>query len=190
MAASTLCIFLIGCAHKNESASGQINAPSPKPAPPQSTGENNPRPALTYLSDSNNPALAWILKGDYQIVKRFYDLPKDVRISILPEPPKSAKLGQMAEPNQEFNVTDVVIDTLPMRRFIAGGFSESSAFVFYEHGGRGYNQPLVIVKRINGKTDILFFGYCREKVTSLEQLKLVIKNGGIKEEKDARYQSL
>ena len=123
-----MCVFLIGCTHKNEPNSGQ-----------------------THLSDTNNSALAWILNGDYKTVKSFYDLPKDVRIAILPEPTKSVRLGQMAEPNQEFNITDVIIDTLPMRRFVAGGFSKSYAFVFYEHGGRGYNQPLVILKRIMEK---------------------------------------
>jgi hypothetical protein len=198
-AVSALCVFLISCAHKNEPVSSQINAPLPKSAPSQSTGKNDSRPAQTCPSDSNNPepsgiansnnyyytpphqtdnndpALAWVLKGDYQVVKSFYELPKDVRIIILPEPPTD----RMAEPNEPFNSTDLIAKDYPSQRFITGGFSEDYAFVFYEHGGRGYNQPFVIVERKSGKANIIllkyFFG--ENGTMSLDQLKSYLKSG-------------
>jgi len=169
MTISASCVFLIGCKHKNEPNSGQI-----------------------HPSDTNNSALAWVLKGDYQVVKSFYDLPKDVRIAILPEPSKSVRLGRMANPNERFNSTDVIEDDLPMRRFITGGFSKDYAFVFYEHGGRGYNQPFVILKREMGKANIILLAYLFEEngTMSLNQLKSIIKSNRIKEEKNAKYWSL
>jgi len=175
-----LLVFLIGCANRNGSPQVQTYpSNSNNIAPSGIANKNDPHYTHPHQTDSNDPALAWILNGDYQIVKSFYDLPEDVRTKILPEPPESIRLGQMAEPNQEFNRTDVIVDNLPMRRFITGGFSKDYAFVFYEHGGRGYNQPFVILKRKSGEANIIllkyFFG---EKGTmSLDQLKSYFKSG-------------
>ncbi len=147
-----LFVFLIGCADRNDSPAAQ-----------------------TYPNDGNNLALAWVLKGDYQVAKSFYDLPKDVRIAILPEPPAD----RMAEPNEPFNSTDCIAKDYPSRRFITGGFSKDYAFVFYEHGGLGYNQPFVILKRKGGKANIIllkyFFG--ENGTMSLDQLKSYLKSG-------------
>ena len=186
-------VFLIGCGNRNDS-----HYPSP------------------YQADSNNPALAWILKGDYQVVKSFYDLPKDVRTIIIPEPyefpqdvidsfRKSGEteeqikkevernkmlFGRMANPNERFNSTDAIVEDLPMRRFITGGFSEDYAFVFYEHGGIGYNQPLVILKRNNDKAEIIFMGVYLDEAGSLEDLKAIIKNNKIEEIKNPENQRI
>jgi hypothetical protein len=193
IAVSTLCVFLIGCTHKNEPNSGQ-----------------------THLSDTNNSALAWILNGDYKTVKSFYDLPKDVRTIIIPEPyefqqnvidsfrkngwteeqikkeVESNKIlfGRMANTNERFNSTDAIEEDLPMRRFITGGFSKDYAFVFYEHGGIGYNQPLVILKRNNEKAEMMFMGVYLDTSGSLEDLKAIIKNNKIEEIKNPENQRI
>lgn len=188
IAVSTSCVFLIGCKNRNNSPPAQTcpgDSNNPKPA--GIANSNNYHYTPPHPTDSNDPALVWILNDDYQAVKSFYDLPKDVRIAILPEPPKSARLGRMAEPNEPFNSTDLIREDYPSRRFITGGFSKDYAFVFYEHGGRGYNQPLVILKRNNGKADIILFGYCREDLFSLDQLKTAIIVGRMKGENDRRF---
>ncbi len=150
---------------------GDSNTPKPSGI----ADSNNYHYTPPHPTDSNDPALAWILKGDYQAVKSFYDLPKDVRIAILPEPPAD----RMAEPNEPFNSTDLIMKDYPSRRFIVGGFSKDYAFVFYEHGGRGYNQPFVILKRESGKANIIlskyFFG--ENGTMSLDQLKSYLKSG-------------
>jgi hypothetical protein len=179
-AVSALCVFLTGCANKNE-----------------------PTPFEKPLSDTNNPALVWILNGDYKVVKSFYELPKDVRIVIIPEPYEfSQKMidslrksgwteeqikkhkedikivdGRMANPNERFNGTDVIEEDLPMQRFITGGFSDSYAFVFYEQGGFIYSQPLVVMRRNGGKANIIFSGNGGGK--TLDNLKSFIKKGKI-----------
>ena len=193
MAFSTLCVFLIGCENKNDS-----------------------HPAQPPMNDSNNPALTWILNGDYRVVQSFYDLPKDVRTIIIPEPyefphnvidslrksgwteeqikkeVESNKIlfGRMANPNERFNSTDAIVEDLPMRRFITGGFSKDYAFVFYEHGGIGYNQPLVILKRNNHKAEIIFMGVNLGEAGSLEDLKAIIKNNKIEEIKNPENQRI
>jgi hypothetical protein len=181
---SMLSVFLSGCTDKSDSSTASTN------------------------TDSNNPSLAWILKGDYQVVQRFHDLPEEIQTAILPKPKKLTqdtidfyrRLGRteeqikreeqtensyhcrMAEPNEKFNATDVLDEDLPSRRFITGGFSKDYAFVFYEHGGYGYYQPLVIMKRYSGKSELIFMGtpWTLKQIKSLEDLKSIIKTGEIK----------
>ena len=176
IAVSTLCVFLTGCANRNDSPSAQTyHSDSNNPVPSGIANRNDSHYTPPHQIDSNDTALAWILNGDYQVVKSFYDLPKDIRTKILPEPPA----GRMAEPNEPFNSTDLITKDYPSRRFITGGFSKDYAFVFYEHGGRGYNQPFVILKRESGKANIIlskyFFG--ENGTMSLDQLKSYLKSG-------------
>ncbi len=184
IAVSELSVFLIGCEDRNSSD-----------------------PIQTYISNSNNPGLVWLLKGDYRIVKSFYELPEDVQAVIFPKPPQmSAETriflpkqdgkslsfkeiseivdGHMAEPNEKFNATDQILDVLPSRRFITGGYSRDYAFVFYERGGINYHTPLVIVSRSRGEAKVIFMGGPWREVKSFDELRLLIKNHKICEIKD------
>jgi hypothetical protein len=58
--------------------------------------------------------------------------------------------GGIADRNEPFNVADVVSGpTLPMRRFIVGGVSDSAVLVSYERGGRGYSIEARAFSRAN-----------------------------------------
>jgi hypothetical protein len=61
---SMLSVFLSGCTDKSDSSTASTN------------------------TDSNNPSLTWILKGNYQVVQRFHDLPEEIQTAILPKPKK------------------------------------------------------------------------------------------------------
>nr|NIT60368.1 hypothetical protein [Fodinibius sp.]NIV15121.1 hypothetical protein [Fodinibius sp.]NIY28950.1 hypothetical protein [Fodinibius sp.] len=157
-----------------------------------------------YMDREKTDALNWVLEGDYEIVTSFYDLPKKIQDKILPPLSFSESLraayirnldlseeeiekiidrdkiiyGRMAEPNQPFNRSDIIVEALPTCRFTIGGFSEDRAFLVYEEGGYVYNQKFIVLKR-NRSIDILFFGYCWSFVFSLEQLKSAIDSGRI-----------
>lgn len=130
-----------------------------------------------YSGITDNNALKWISDGNYKIVTSFSAMPQEIQDKILPPSEK------MADPHQRFNSTDVIREGLPMRRFTTGGFSNEMAFVVYEQGGRAHNQKVVVIKR-TGNRDILFFGYCDEIVSSMEQLKSIIKSGKVQQVDD------
>jgi hypothetical protein len=132
-------------------------------------------------NDANNPALTWILKDDYKPVWLFRDLPADVRAVIN---------APMAEPNEPFNSSDVMVLGLPLRRFILGGFSDDYAFIFYERGGFVYTRPFVVVKRDSRKAKIIFFDFFTYKIESQEKLKSLIRRGDFTEIKDDRLKLL
>ena len=60
-------------------------------------------------------------------------------------------LEGIAERNGKFNVTDVVDDKLPMRRFILAGLSASCAIVAVERGGRAHTYEVVAFEYTNAK---------------------------------------
>ena len=51
--------------------------------------------------------------------------------------------GALAMPGEPFNSTDLVLDDTPQRRVIGYRIEKSSAYLWYEHGGRGYHHHLV-----------------------------------------------
>jgi hypothetical protein len=158
--------------------------------------------------DVNNPALVWILKGNYKTVQSFHALPTEVQLAMCPGPlglfsddeakllknelskedankimERRAKLPcRMADRGEPFNETDMVTANLPFQRFITGGFSDKQAFVFYEVGGYApYNELVVVVfSKNNENFEIVFDGICGHSTMSLRKLKSSIRSGNLK----------
>jgi hypothetical protein len=63
-------------------------------------------------------------------------------------------LEGIADRNGKFNVTDVVDDKLPMRRFVLAGFNDGCALVAVERGGRGHWFEVLAFERTNGKWQV------------------------------------
>lgn len=59
--------------------------------------------------------------------------------------------GEMAPKGEPFNATDVINEGLPRRRLIGEFVTSTVAYIWYEHGGRGYHQHLVRFNVINPK---------------------------------------
>ena len=76
------------------------------------------------------------------------NLPAEVN-SLLGRGPDG--LDGIADRNGKFNVTDVVDNRLPMRRFVLAGFNDSCALVAVERGGRGHWFEVFAFERTNGK---------------------------------------
>ena len=62
-----------------------------------------------------------------------------------------AGLEGIADRGGKFNVTDVVDNKLPRRRFVLGGFNDACAVVAIEHGGRGHWFEVVTFTQTKGK---------------------------------------
>jgi hypothetical protein len=76
---------------------------------------------------------------------------------------------ELAAPGQAFNQTDVVNAHLPMRRLILAGDSPSLTFVWYEHGGRGFHQHLLLFDLAGGEPALVY--HSRPAAASLAELK-------------------
>ena len=61
-----------------------------------------------------------------------------------------AGLEGIADRNGKFNLTDVVDDKLPVRRFILAGFNDRCALVAVERGGRGHWFEVLAFERTDG----------------------------------------
>ncbi|MHC4759636.1 MAG: hypothetical protein ACYTE8_13395 [Planctomycetota bacterium] len=152
-----------------------------------------------------NKALNWIVEGDYKVVKSLYQMSEEIQRKILPSrisksesiafymnrmdmsEEEAKKLTEediiieerMAEPNEPFNITDVISEPLPSRRFTVGGYSTERAFVVYESGGYAYNQKIIVLSR-NENVDVLFFGLnFEETIYTLEELKSLIRKNKV-----------
>jgi hypothetical protein len=64
---------------------------------------------------------------------------------------KSLFNGQIADIGKPFNSTDVKKENLPSRRIIDFAVTSITSCLWYEHGGRGHHQHLVIFNTINPK---------------------------------------
>jgi hypothetical protein len=52
---------------------------------------------------------------------------------------------RIANPSERWQPTDNLVDgSLPRRRLILAGVSKSMSFVYYEHGGRGKHEHLIL----------------------------------------------
>ncbi len=64
----------------------------------------------------------------FDVTKEFCDLHFNSAIAFAGEP---------------YNATDVVDDELPPRRMVGEFVTSNIAYIWYEHGGRGYHQHLI-----------------------------------------------
>src|SRR5262245_11562028 len=85
-------------------------------------------------------------QGDPQLVevKSIKALPREVAVALDAE---RVGLFGIADYAQEFNRTDDVDSSLPMRRFAVAGVSQDCILIAIERGGRGYWIEVVMFER-------------------------------------------
>lgn len=84
--------------------------------------------------------------------------------NLLPAQIKSAFAGlihdsrfEMADPGQEFQLTDVITrEGLPSRRLVFGGLSERECFMHYERGGYSHSYYVVVFSTAPSNTRFLW----------------------------------
>jgi hypothetical protein len=81
----------------------------------------------------------------FQKVDRLEGLPGSVRQAV-----HDLLKSSIANPGEKWNATDVILDPQrPPRRLIFAGTSQSLWFMYYEHGGRGRHDHILLI----GKDD-------------------------------------
>jgi len=104
------------------------------------------------------------VNGEFQIVSHTAALP-DAVIEMLPS---------MADPEGDFNATDVVDPSLPRYRLTFGGYAEDKAFVYFEQGGFVLAQCLVVFQVQDDLATIISSAPVRGGATNLEQLREIV----------------
>lgn len=77
---------------------------------------------------------------------------------------------KMTFTGKPFNATDVVDKDLPNRRLISESVTSNVAYIWYEHGGRGYHQHLVsynVLKPTEVSENFTFFKTEYKNITEL-----------------------
>ena len=54
---------------------------------------------------------------------------------------------KLADPNQPYNSTDIVVKQLPRKRLLFYGKSDNYNFIVYEQGGRGKHNRIILFQR-------------------------------------------
>jgi len=81
----------------------------------------------------------------------------------------------MADPGQEFQLTDVILKPgLPRRRLLFGGVNDQKCFIHYETGGIGHFYSLVVFKMGSPALTCTWAVYTDEGATDLPGLRTLV----------------
>lgn len=104
-----------------------------------------------------------LLDGDFTIVNRMQNIPDECRVIFA------------ANPGQEFNYGDAIIEGLPYRQLHFAGISPKSCFIYYQRGGNDYpSSCLAVVNRERRK--IISLGVTRKKAGNLHDLRSLLSH--------------
>lgn len=104
---------------------------------------------LCVVTAAAQPGVEAFQAAQFVQVNHVESLPADLRRGL----EHTLRSSTMADPGKPFEAGDAIADErLPRRRLIFAGVSEGLCFVYYEHGGRGLHQHLLIFER-NGSPD-------------------------------------
>jgi hypothetical protein len=128
----------------------------------------------TATADLSAP-LQQVIDTEFETVVRIEKLPYHVR-KLLP--------SGMANPNEEFDATDVATGR-PSRRLIIAGHSSQCDFVCYEHGGMGYHLHFVVFSEGKKGVQRVFEGRMLKNAkdaATVADIKSLIRSGSIPDE--------
>jgi hypothetical protein len=86
----------------------------------------------------------------------------------------------IAEPGAEFQVTDVVVPKLPMRRLVAAGCSTDHCLVYYERGGTDHTWHVALFHWLPAATRFEWGGTAPGGLATIEDVRKAVLSGGIK----------
>ena len=141
-----------------------------------SKGQPKPTPApIVTLSEQDKQHL---LQDTFTVVKTVREIPEPVLKQLVPD--GKNVLNGMAEPNQPFQITDVLgPKPLPFRRLIFAATSPGYCLVYYEYGGYGYGQTVELFRLSDGQASRVWAGSPTEtrRLLSLPELRTEISRG-------------
>lgn len=82
-----------------------------------------------------------------------------------------------ANPNEEYNITDLIDDLLPDRQLISVYLSFKHAFILYNHGGFGFHKHIIWCE-FDDKENIIDIWICNysSTITDVSSLKTFLYN--------------
>jgi hypothetical protein len=124
----------------------------------------------------SSPETQQFLEGDFEIIRRVEALPRPV-LGAFTEQGGSRTL--MANPGKKFEAADVILDaSVPQKRLLFAGVSDSKCFVHYEQGGRGHSFVLAFFTLTPAhEMKPLWQGYCDEPAANIQTLRSKFENG-------------
>ena len=113
------------------------------------------------------------LDGDFKPVRSVEGVPLRVKAAFAALTRESG--FEMADPGQDFQVTDVIVEgKLPRRRMILAGISDTTCFLHYERGGRGHAYYLVVFTTNSSGAMLIWSGSLPEPAATITQLRFLI----------------
>lgn len=116
---------------------------------------------------------AHVLDGDYTLLHRVADLSPSVKFAF------ASGHFEMADPGQEYQVTDVVRPGthLPWRRLVLAGCLKSRCFIHYEKGGIGHAYYVVVFDVTAESASFLWGGAGFKGASDLAALRSKVRSG-------------
>lgn len=114
-----------------------------------------------------------LARNNYVISFKKQDIPKQL-IDILSQ--WRNEVFTIANPNENYNSTDAVNDSLPDRQLISIFRNNESVFIHYNHGGIGHHKHMIWCRIINKNITDIWICNSYQTITSFEKLKKEIKN--------------
>ena len=130
--------------------------------------------APTAVPGAPSAATAALVSTRYTLVTSVDRIPRGVLSDMLARMPHDPRL---ANPEDWLNKTDVVDARYPVRRLVLAGINGESAFVIYEHGGRGYHRHLVIYAQPDGQPQLAYAGAFVSEAATIEQVRMLVHSG-------------
>jgi hypothetical protein len=126
------------------------------------------------LSDSSLTVVRQSLNEEFIEFNDITRIPKDL-IKIL-ETWKGSEIS-FANPNEDYNRTDVINDLLPNRQLISVFLSFNHAFILYNHGGFGFHKHIIWCEFDNSEK-IIDIWICNYNITisDISSLKTFLDN--------------
>jgi hypothetical protein len=114
----------------------------------------------------------------FQIVTSVRGLPVGVRTGL--QKLFGGQTLDIAEPGDEFQASDVVVDSkLPFRRLVAAGCSYDHCLVYYERGGRPHTWRIALFHWMPEATRFESGGTAPDGLMTIDDLRRAILSGAV-----------
>ena len=125
---------------------------------------------------SDTPPLLAFAEQPVQPVGGLTDLPASIRSLLKTRVPEG-----IAAVGAPYNATDHITDeSLPSRRLLGAGRTGALWFIWYEHGGRGYHQHLVLLSSGGSSSaEVVTSAIFLQRPRNLEALRQLAKAGAL-----------
>jgi hypothetical protein len=139
-----------------------------------------PQPAGAQVVHLDADTRREIASEDFHAVKKVSQIPQtviDAAGAARGEGPNVPALV-IAEPGAPYQATDVISGPpLPGRRLVVAWTGDSTWILHYEAGGVAHTYHVAVFDVVEGKAKFLWQARVREKLTSVDELRTLIRHG-------------